>query len=262
MSETDIDRVNQAAYSSKSALKLYDRSDIGLSEAEGRILNELLPEIKNKKLLDIGFGGGRTTSFLLDISRDYTGIDYSALLAERAKARFGIETLYHCDARDLSRFGDNTFDFALFSFNGLDSISHADRLLALAEIYRVLKPGGIFLFSGHNRKCRYIGAPPWRGRRWQWTFAFLKGCAWAVLLQPRHWRMRPLEVHEKEYAILNDSGLRYQCLLYYISIPAQLKQLGEIGFERTRIYDMHGCPAREDDTDSVFIHYLARKPLR
>ncbi len=45
---------------------------------------------------------------------------------------------------------DNSFDFVLFSFNGMDSFSHKDRIAALGEIRRVLRNDGIFYFLSHN----------------------------------------------------------------------------------------------------------------
>ena len=47
-------------------------------------------------------------------------------------------------------FKDNSFDFVLFSFNGIDSFSHKDRIAALREVRRVLRNDGIFYFSSHN----------------------------------------------------------------------------------------------------------------
>src|ERR1019366_8247253 len=74
---------------------------------------------------------------MLDLSRSRVG--------ESERCRFEIG-----DARDLSRFGDGEFDVVLFSFNGMDYISHEDRLRVLAPVRRVLRPGGTFFFSAHS----------------------------------------------------------------------------------------------------------------
>src|SRR5580692_8559610 len=74
-SQQIMDEYNQAAFASKLARKRFTAYG-NLFEAERIILDKLRPSLKDRKLLDIGIGGGRTTRFLLEISRDYTGIDY------------------------------------------------------------------------------------------------------------------------------------------------------------------------------------------
>lgn len=257
LSRDAIDLVNRRAYSSRTATKFYDRAPT-LFEAERVVFEELAPHITNRKLLDIGIGGGRTTPFLLKISSDYTGIDYSPVLIERARCKFQLEALYVCDVRDMSRFADSTFDFTLFSFNGLDSVSHGDRLKALLEIHRVLKPNGFFAFSTHNREWKNAGKPLWGWKNRHWTLRFIKGCILALLYQPRHWWRRRFETIEKEYAIINDGGLRYSVLNYYISALCQVAQLHDIGFSDARVYDMEGRIVT-NDTQSPWLYYVARK---
>ena len=55
-----------------------------------------------------------------------------------------------CDVRSMETIENDYFDFILFSFNGIDYISHWDRLMAFEEIKRVGKNGGFFCFSTHN----------------------------------------------------------------------------------------------------------------
>ena len=55
-------------------------------------------------------------------------------------------------------FEDSSFDFILFSFNGIDYMNHDERIRTLREIRRILKTGGYFCFSTHNlnfllKKC-------------------------------------------------------------------------------------------------------------
>ena len=66
-------------------------------------------------------------------------------------------------------FGDQTFDGAIFGFNGLMQIpGRARRLQALDEIYRILRPGSWFVFTAHDRHAsensRYWKA---ESRRWK-----------------------------------------------------------------------------------------------
>ncbi len=258
MTETAIDRNNHRAYSSRTALKFFGHQ-AELFPTERVILEKLRPQIAGKRLLDIGIGAGRTTSFLLEMSRAYIGIDYSPRLIECARAKFGIDTLYQCDARNMQFLADDSVDFSLFSFNGLDCLSHEGRLGALREIRRVLRTDGLFVFSSHNRDWKHVGKPPWRvtsAERWRWSS--LKAFLWACALHLRHRRMRRFEVKKTDYAILNDIGMRYRCLIYFISIRAQIEQLRLAGFDPVDAYDMEGrCVERDDE--SPWIYYSTRK---
>jgi len=159
-----VDATNMAAYARTGTVDWYKDFEFIL-KPEAVILEAIGPAIKDKKLLDIGIGGGRTTKFLLEISSDYTGIDYTADFITAARQRFPKANLLCCDARNLDGFADATFDFVLFSFNAIDYMIHEDRLSCLAEINRVLKPGGWFMFSTHNRDYRHFDKYPWQERR-------------------------------------------------------------------------------------------------
>ena len=252
------DRFNHAVYSSRTAIKRYERQ-AGLTEVERTILDHVRPEIIDKKLLDIGVGGGRTTASLLEISRDYTAIDYSAGMVATVKRRYEIESVYCCDVRNMERFAANSFDFILFSFNGLDYIAHEDRLVALREIHRVLKPGAVFVFSSHNREGD-AAKLPWRQKDHRLSRAFVKRCIKVLVAMPRHWRMKRFETRQAQYAILNDTALGFSTLTYYIDVASQIAQLEALGFERILAYDISGRIVNEDSS-SPWIHYLARKPV-
>src|ERR1700694_1624495 len=122
------DAINRRTYAAKKVVRGYQDLDF-IYKAEEVILQRLYPFIKDRKLLDIGIGGGRTTKYLLEISADYTGIDYTPQCVEIVKRKYPQATIISADARDLSIF-DEAFDFILFSFNGIDYIDHEDRLKA------------------------------------------------------------------------------------------------------------------------------------
>lgn len=249
-----IDAQNHQAFNSPFAIKTYTELE-GLAPAEVAVLERLKPRISGKALLDIGVGAGRTTAFLLKVSRDYTAIDYSEVLVRQARKRFGLDSIYCCDVRDMSRFSDGRFDFVFFSFNGLDCISHEGRLKALGEIRRVLRPEGIFLFSSHNR----ANLEDLSNASGQYTKAqSLKRGVWKMLLLPRRLRLRRHETLTSEYAIVNDSGLHYSLLLYYITIRSQIAQLQRLGFSLEAVCDMQGAPP-DDDNRAPWIHYLVTK---
>jgi ubiquinone/menaquinone biosynthesis C-methylase UbiE len=251
-----VDTVNRTAYANAKIVAWYDKLD-SLFPAERKVLEKLTPLIKDKKLLDIGIGGGRTTKFLLQISKNYTGIDYSPASIETAKRKHPAAALYCCDARDLGRFDDKEFDLVLFSLNGIDYVNHEDRIRTLQEIHRVLKGGGFLIFSAHNRHYRNFNKLPWQEES-AFNLNYLKSCVSTIAYLFRHLTMKKHELYADDYAIINDSAHAFSLLTYYITIDKQREQLSRIGFVETESYDMMGNQVSEDSV-SPWIHYLSTK---
>jgi ubiquinone/menaquinone biosynthesis C-methylase UbiE len=254
-----LDSVNRRTYAGPKVVSWYDRLD-SLLKPEQVILDSLTPLIRDRKLLDIGIGGGRTTKFLLEISKDYTGIDYTSRCVEIARNKYPGANILCCDARDLSVFSDGTFDFVLFAFNGIDYIAHEDRITALNEIRRVLKPGSPFMFSTHNRDYKHIRKLPWQ-EGIQYSLGFLKSCLYTFAHLPRHFMMKKHERCTDEYAIVNDTAHGFSLLAYYIGVKEQISQLKRTGFTHIEVYDMNGARI-VTDAEFPWTYYLARKAMR
>jgi ubiquinone/menaquinone biosynthesis C-methylase UbiE len=253
-----VDTVNKKTYARAEVVNWYANLDF-IHKPEQILLEKLLPQIKDKKILDIGIGGGRTTKYLLEISKDYTGIDYTPSCVEAVKAKYQDANIICCNARDLKIFGDNTFDFVLFSFNSMDYIIHEERIRALTEIHRVLKPGCFYMFSTHNRDYEFFNKLPWQEKP-RLNMSYLKSCLYTLYYLPKHLKMKRHEIYTDEYAIINDNAHEYSLLAYYISIEKQIKQLANIGFSDIEAYDMEG---RQTDHDIAFpwTYYLAKKQI-
>lgn len=88
------------------------------------MLNELRTKLPEMRMLDIGVGAGRTTHHFAPLTKEYIGVDYSKNMIKARRRKFRNYpkklTFKVADARDLKLFGDKYFDFALFSFNGID----------------------------------------------------------------------------------------------------------------------------------------------
>jgi SAM-dependent methyltransferase len=250
------DAINKAAYSKQSVVRWYSELD-SINKAEEAVLQKLYPSIKNGKLLDIGIGGGRTTKYLLDhISKDYLGIDYTFALANVTKRKHPSATILCADARAVPT-GDEVFDFVLFSLNGIDYMEHPGRVRALREVHRILKPGGFYLFSTHNRD--YKNYKKIDGTLHEsLNLSQLKSYVYSLLHWPRHLVMRKHEVSTDEYAIINDNAHGYSLLTYYITVNDQIKQLEEAGFLQIEAYDMEGHRVKTG-RDFPWTYYLARK---
>lgn len=142
-----------ATYSSKDILKHYEK--VGLWEAEKILFKKYFTK-KRAKLLDVGCGGGRTTIPLVKMNFDVTAFDITPAMIELTKQnlkKFKLKANAEVGDATKIKYPQEDFDYALFSFNGLEAIpGKKNRRKALKEIYRVLKPKGIFIFTTNTTK--------------------------------------------------------------------------------------------------------------
>ncbi len=248
---------NRATYESPDAVGFYQRYQ-GLQAPEEAWLRDFGDELRGGRILDIGVGGGRTTIVLAPIASTYVGVDYSTNLVDAARERCPGVDIRQADARDLSDFDAAEFDVAVFSFNGLDSVGHQDRLRILREVHRVLAPGGLFVFATHNRDLESFD-------RFRWPWPPTPDRAWlgrlrrSVRSYRRHRRLARHGERGDGWAVINDEGHDYGLLNYYITKPAQDAQLRALGFEPLACYRLDGDPWRHPDTDSAYLNYVARR---
>ena len=101
-----------------------------LQKPEQTILSLLRERLGYMKMLDIGVGGGRTTVHFAPLVRQYVGVDYAANMVKACEERFSDRedhiSFGEADARYMNQFPAGSFDFVLFSYNGIDNISHDD----------------------------------------------------------------------------------------------------------------------------------------
>jgi len=128
--------------------------EVGLWNSEKIIFNKYIS--KTDKILDLGCGAGRTTINLFKAGfKNIIGLDISSPLIDYAndyinKNNLDIEFIKG-DATDLP-YADNSFDTVIFSYNGMQCIpGKKNRDNVLKEVYRVLKPNGLYIFTAHNR---------------------------------------------------------------------------------------------------------------
>jgi ubiquinone/menaquinone biosynthesis C-methylase UbiE len=263
----EISKINLNAFSKKAVAKYYAAE--ALQKAEEAAINAVKEQIRDKKILEIGVGAGKTIRFLKQISSDYTGIDYSQEMVNECRRRFPDVNVICRDARDMSAFNSDEFDFIICAFNGMDYVSHDDRLLILGEVHRVLKKGGYFVFSTHNRTGAaykiYISpfAPfathnplnPITINPIDISFRTASFLRSAI----NHWKNNKYIIQTDEYSIINDKAHDYSLMTYYIGIEQQKEQLKNIGFmEPARIFNKDGAEITNDCGDT-WVYYLARK---
>ena len=123
--------------------RLYDLLDLPFEHGRYRPLRKTLLAGARGRILDAGCGTGRNFANYPP-GAEVVGIDLSpAMLARAVKRRARLDLSIPLLEMDICRtsFADGTFDFAVASFL-FCVLPNAQQPQALAEIKRVLKPGG------------------------------------------------------------------------------------------------------------------------
>lgn len=245
MGADDPAAANRAVYELDAIVGHY-RARADLLPGEAAILRALRDDgadLAAMAVIDIGCGAGRTSEHLLPLAGRYVGLDFAAAMVESCRARFAARfpraDFRRADARDLSDFAAGAFDLALFSFNGLDTLDHAGRAMALNEIRRVLKPGGRFAYSTHllpNVEPRFAGnAGEWQtDARTRRRFAALNASV--------------PDLAGRDWAMIRDAAHHFALLTHYIRPQAIPDELAAAGFAPPRFFA--GYEARELDPAS------------
>ena len=120
-------------------------------------------------ILDLGVGGGRTTSYLAKWATRYVGVDYAPAMVKACEARFPCLEFKVVDAANLAIFPDASFDLVVFAFNGIDYVlPEESRQSCFKQVHRVLKANGVFIFSSHNPRAVLV-RPRWNRMRLRQT---------------------------------------------------------------------------------------------
>ncbi len=109
----------------------------------------LMGDACGKKVLDAGCGTGRAIDRIkIAGARDITGIDVSDKMIEIAQKHHSTAKFVVGDCEEMP-FEDESFDVVVAMF----LIVHLKKLdKFFDEVYRVLKPGGVFIVSNVNQK--------------------------------------------------------------------------------------------------------------
>ncbi len=248
----DVSTLNRRHYEDANTIIFYAGYQSLFIEEEA-ILQKYNSFFHDKKVLDLGCGAGRTTEALLKLTTEYIGLDYSVGMVASCQKRFPDVHFVHADASELNPFRDCQFDCVMFSFNGIDCMLHEQRLKCLAEVYRVLNPGGLFVFSSHNRDYN------------RKVIAFDR---WNLSIRHNYHNIRSYlivkkyQVLDETFEILSDPLAGFGHLTYYIYVSDQIEQINKAGFRHLEIFNRKAksLKSTDRDRDSNFLYYVCVKP--
>ena len=156
------------AFFSDFYLRAYADDERGAEDAEAQALAaaRLAGCPEGGELLDVPCGFGRHAVPLARAGYRVTGVDRSRELLAEARRRAGGERwpkLTQADYRELPH-ADASFDAALNLFSSIGYLGDAEDERALAEIGRVLRPGGRLVLEAMHRDAlvRMFSEHDWR----------------------------------------------------------------------------------------------------
>ncbi|MFA6254662.1 MAG: methyltransferase domain-containing protein [Patescibacteria group bacterium] len=238
------------------------QAEKGLWQSEEIVIDKYFP--KNSSVLDIGCGTGRTTIPLHLKGYQVLGVDITPMMIESAKKIITAKKLdIHYQIGDATKleFENNFFDNAIFANNGWTQIpGSTKRQKALDEIYRVLKPGGYFIFTAHQR---YYS--PYH------IFFWLKQWLKLYLLKPLGFKVKELEFGDRFFQ-RNVNGKKTN-QWQYIHIPnvsEVKKQIQNSGFKLVETVVMaklsesdaanrRSTLTKKDQADKSPVFYICQK---
>lgn len=249
-------------YEASKVVSIYEVPD--LQPAEQILLTRLKPDLGQMNMLDLGVGAGRTARHFASLVRSYVGVDYSKAMIEKCKSALPAFTFVVGDARQLDFVASSTIDIVLFSFNGIDHVDFPDRNQILCEMKRVLRPGGVMIFSTHNLNYLPRTLDGFRFRPSLNLRATLSSLKWWMIFYAHN----PLLLFRLPVgAVRLYNGVhRFRSLITFIAPDRQVEALNDL--QMTEIscasYDngeflLDGNP-RIAGLEGQWIYYICRKP--
>lgn len=261
----ELDTINRSVWASGRVQRIFAHRRGWTDPGESLVMERIAEVARGRSILDIGVGGGRTISYLSSLGGDYVAIDYLDELVQLSRSRFPDARIEVGDARELRQFHEATVDVAVFSFNGIDGVTHEDRPLVFRAVARVLRPGGVFVYSTHNLEHRLAGRAPWHPARWNphngvryvaRSFLFLPRSA------PNYRRLRHRTARGNGWATLVDPAYDFSMVWHYVTLEQGIRELRAAGFTGAlEAYTTAGgrIAPGEDTSASPWLHFIAYK---
>lgn len=244
---------NDAVWRRGSWVAVYDHEDLHPGE---RVLLDRYAGPLSGRVLELGPGAGRVTVHLARQAAQLTAYELSPAMAQACRRRVPTATTQERDLRDVADLPAASLEAVVASCNVLDVLGDDDRRAVLGHVARALVPGGVLLFSSHNRDSA-------RRRPWPPTTRSARAFAGELRRLPRslrnHRALRHLEREAEGYALRNDEAHEFSMVLYVLTARAQRAQLQAAGLtlevcltDGGAEVDVDGPPSREP-----YLHYAA-----
>ncbi|MFQ3575338.1 MAG: class I SAM-dependent methyltransferase [Cytophagales bacterium] len=217
---------------------------------------------KTASVLDIGVGGGRTSQFLIPKCLNYVGIDISEGMIEASKKKFQHFTnakFEVVDATNLNTvFDKESFDFILFSFNGIDCISQEKREKTIENILSLLKPNGYFLYSCHNIRSLPKISKLSLGKNFFKWFERYKRYKTFNSIYPNL-----SDVISRDVSVIKDGSENFEIEIVYVKPEFEYSRLEKLGFSEIKIFDFDNSKELRkeilsENTD-FWLYFLCKK---
>lgn len=235
-----------------------------LYPGEHIVIGKFEKEWASFKMLDIGIGAGRTTHHFSPITKHYTGVDYAEGMLSHCRRSIPEKhntTLLHCDARDLSRFYKEKFDFVMFSMGGIDSVGLKERLKILSEIKKVLSKDGYFFFATHSTRA-FKNSRAYSRFKWhspaESVYHLFKTMRFNRKIKSLYSDNDVTEIQKCDWKILKTGDHNFKVDVFHINPVVQIKQLNDNGFHVESIYGLDGGIADPETTQANMLCYLCK----
>jgi SAM-dependent methyltransferase len=271
--DTSLDETNRALWSTVANEFIMEGwGDPG----EVRALILAADRARGRPVLDLGVGGGRTTSLLRLVSSQYVAIDYTPELIDLCRSRHPGTDVRLADARDLSEFPDGSQGLVVFSNNGIDAVDHGYRHQILAEACRVLEPGGTLYYSTLNKDGPLFGAHPGNAPEATWTLGSLlpvaAGGDSAQGTKPvdenrgfraaRNWRRLQKQVRDEgDWGLAPFAAHEFGLITHFITLRGARDELDDHGFDLEAVVPCDSsCElAPTEGTTALYMHLISRR---